>query len=127
MKIKIRILRRDRTVATIQADPDRRFLKFKDGLYVVSGKYVNNGPDGPETLFFEGSSTPLNPSNEDGSSAFMDDVVMSNFLDQVRDPELKGGLGLGWLKDLISNPQNIVLALLVSSIIYAIFAGGFRP
>ena len=127
MKIKARILRRDRTIKIVEVDPDREFLKFKDGLYVMSPSSVNEGDTGPEIYFFEGNPTALNVEKRDSSEDFIDSVVLSNFLDQVGEIPQGFGFNFGFLKTIISNPQYLVGTMLALAVAYSLFVGGFKP
>lgn len=103
----------------------RPFFIFNKGLYNVSSDLVSlDEKDRPELFFFENSPTPLNVKNSDQGSAYLDERLASNLLEQLI-PQAKQGGGLGELFDfLFSDPRRVVFLILAASVLWAIVSSG---
>lgn len=125
MKLKIKILLKNKDVKQIGIDPDSKNFSYNGGIYVVKDDLIRyNSKNEAELFYFENNPTPLNIDEKDDSSDYLDYFIKNNFIEQVSD-QWSQGKGLGsLLKAFFSNPQYIMIVIMAAAVIYSILTSG---
>lgn len=123
-KIKATILLKNRKPKTITVNPNQDFFIYREGLYVISNRYVALNPKEEPTLFYhEGVPTALNHDQKQQGTLYMNDHVTKNLLIQLTN--IGGGGGSIWdgLGDILK-PERIPIIILMIIVAYAIIVSG---
>ena len=130
MSLKARILMKNREAIVKKINAKKAYFKFQSGLYVISEKNINNVEvngkiKGAEIIFFKGNPSAIGPDeNGDKSSAYLDELVIANALEQTSEGpriQMEGILdALSWF----TNPKNLMGLVLILVVIYGVVVGG---
>jgi len=130
MKIRTIILLKNREVEIKYVNPKHTHFKFREGLYILSEKGINNYTkdeilSGSEIIVFEGNPNPLTDEGlKDNSKDYLNEVTKINVMKQTSlGPKFSIGSlfeGFGWLK----NPINWFWLFVVAMVGYGLITGG---
>ena len=130
------ILTRDKKAIRKRINSKNIDMEFRKATYILDPNRVQNFRDkkgrieGQELIFFEDNPNPVSYEEkpEDLSGAYLDNVVLINFIQQTTDTFGKWNMpdfGFGWL---LANPSRIPFLLMFGFVAYTLIknylAGG---
>jgi hypothetical protein len=113
----------------METKPRHTHVKWNGGLYVVDPEAIapieeKGMVGGSEIIWFEGNPNPIGKTGiADKSSAFLDEVLIKNTLDQT---SLGPRIDVGGLKESLSflgKPQNWAYIMMALAILYGLISG----
>lgn len=123
------ILKKDRTAVIRKANPNKRDFEYNKALYILSPDRIHNFESqrgvimDSEVIFFEDNPNALSGEDnpEDKSQKYLDDVVVTNFIQQATDTYGKWEIptipGIGWL---FERPERIPLVLMFGWVVWIV-------
>lgn len=127
--MNVLILKKDRTAVNKNADPNKRDYEYNKSLYVLSPDRIHNFESqrgvimDSEVIFFEDNPNAISGEKdpEDKSTQYLNDVVVTNFIQQATDTfgkwEMPKIPGVSWL---FERPERIPLVLMFGWIVWII-------
>lgn len=127
--MKIVLLTKERKALFKNGDAKKTDWEFRQAVYVLTPDRIQNFVNkygmvaGSEIIFFENNPTGVSGKveQEDKSSAYLDGVVLVNFIQQTTDTFGKWNLPSFNLKWFIETPSRLPVLLMVGMIIWALF------
>lgn len=129
LSLRVIILMNNRQAKLMETKPKHTHIKWKGGLYVMDPLAIapveeDGKVGGSEIIWFEGNPNPIGKTGiTDKSSAFLDEVLIKNTLDQT---SLGPKVDIGGLKDSLSflgKPQNWAYIMMALAVLYGLVAG----
>jgi len=131
------LLTRDKKAKIKRVNAKRNDWEHEKAVYILDPKRVQNFRDkegditGTELIFFEDNPNPVSWESEpkDLSSAYLDNIVLINFIQQTTDTFGKWNVpSLGFLKWFFDDVTRIPFSLMVGMVIWTLvknfLAGG---
>jgi hypothetical protein len=128
MKIKVHMLRRDRTIKSFAVDSNKNHFYYNNGLYSLEIDAINvstiNGVvnTNPEIFFVEDNPIPISSVSKPKKTeeTFLDEVVLNNAIRALAgEPSRALSLVLDYLRD----PKKLILLAFALAILFAVIQG----
>jgi len=129
-RVRVNILLKNRDALIKKVDPKHTHFKFRDGLYILSQKGIQNYMVdgrilGSELFVFEGNPNPVTVDGlEDKSKDYLNEITAINVMKQT---SLGPRFSIGTLFDNLSflkNPINWFWLFTAGVIAYGLITGG---
>lgn len=126
MKIKAHILRKNRTIHSMNVDENEDFFEFNNGIYNIQANAVNvTTQEGvinshPELFYKEGCPSPITLEETKDEGSFLDEVVLENALAALAQGP---GQFFNLIKTLIKRPSLIFIGIFALIILVAFLQG----
>lgn len=125
-KIKVIMLRKNKTVECFKIGPDKDHFDRRGNLYMVPKEAVNsityenrlNNPHA-ELIYVEENPIPFSVHTNNGA-AFLEEMVISNVLESTGEPR---GFFLQIIGDYLKSPVKLIMLAFAGAIIYGIVSG----
>lgn len=126
-KIKVIMLRKNKTVESFKINPDNTNFTRRGNLYMMPKEAVNSiifedRPNNPhaELIYVEENPIPFSLHTQDKSSTFLEDMVIENVLESTGEPK---GFVLEIIGDYLKSPAKLIMLAFAGIIIYSIVSG----
>lgn len=128
MKIRCIILRKDRSIEIVKANPSASHFRWKDGIYTIDKDAVNltkkdgNANPTPELIYIEGNPQPISIDGTESTQEFLEHTVIENILRATAEPT---GFILDIIGDYLKDPSKLLMLVIVLIIAIAGIGGMF--